>query len=100
MKTNVECMLDNLAPEIDLKCNELRAAKKERLKNRLFVILCAMVLLIPALLVLFGVSLTMLIAPLAFMSLSMLLLLPVLLSGRLSDESDRINQKGAFYEQA
>ena len=66
---------------------------KEWLQSRLFVLLCAMVVLIPALLVFAGVSLTVLIAPLAFMALSVLLLLPVLLSGKAG------NKGGGIYEQ-
>ena len=50
--------------------------------------------MIPALLVFAGVSLTMLLVPLAFMSLSVLLLLPVLVLGKTAD------QGGTVYEQA
>ena len=94
MNPNAERMISNLAPAIDRKCEELRAAKKERLLSRVFVLLCAMVVLIPALLVFAGVSLTVLIAPLVFMALSVLLLLPVLLSGRSEKHG------GITYEQA
>lgn len=94
MNSNVDRMMDALSPAIEQKCAELRAARRERLEARLFVLLCAMVALIPALLVLVGVSLTVLIAPLAFMSLSVILLLPVLLSGRTA------NQGELNYEQA
>ena len=94
MTTNVDHMMEQLAPAIDQKCQELQAARKERLESRIFVLLCGMVALIPALLVFAGVSLTMLIAPLAFMSLSVILLLPVLISGRAA------NQGGTVYEQA
>lgn len=80
-------------PAIEQKCAELQTARKERLQSRLFVLLCAMVVLIPALLVFAGVSLTVLIAPLAFMALSVLLLLPVLLSGKAG------NKGGGIYEQ-
>lgn len=82
MKSNADRLLDDLAPAIAQKCGELRAARRERLLSRGFVLLCVMVALIPALLVFAGVSLTLLIAPLAFLSLSVVLLLPVLLSGR------------------
>lgn len=94
MKSNVDRMIESLTPEIEQKCAELRAARKERLHARIFVLLCAMVVLIPALLVFAGVSLTLLIAPLCFMSLSVILLLPVLLSGKTA------NQGGIVYEQA
>ena len=94
MNSNVDHMINNLTPAIEQKCEELQTARKERLQSRLFVLLCAMVVLIPALLVFAGVSLTILIAPLAFMALSVLLLLPVLLSGKAG------NQGGIVYEQA
>lgn len=94
MKSKVDHMIDNLAPAIEQKCGELKAVRKEQLQSRIFILLCAMAVLVPTLLVLAGVSLTILLAPLAFMSLSILLLLPVLLSGKAS------NQGGIVYEQA
>lgn len=93
MNSNVDRMISSLTPAIEEKCEELQTARKERLQSRLFVLLCAMVVLIPALLVFAGVSLTVLIAPLAFMALSVLLLLPVLLSGKAE------NKGGGIYEQ-
>lgn len=93
MNSNVDRMISNLTPAIEQKCAELQTARKERLQSRLFVLLCAMVVLIPALLFFAGVSLTVLIAPLAFMALSVLLLLPVLLSGKAE------NKGGGIYEQ-
>ena len=93
MTSNVDRMLVNLAPDIDQKCEEIKAARKERLQSRAFALLCIMVAVIPALLVFAGISLTVLIAPLVFMSLSVILLLPVLLSGKAED------QGGMVYEQ-
>lgn len=93
MAPNVECMLQNLTPEIERKCKELQEVRKERLQSRVFALLCVMVAVIPALLVFAGVSLAGLIAPLIFMSLSVILLLPVLLSGKME------NQGGIVYEQ-
>lgn len=94
MSQNVDRMINNLTPAIVQKCEELQAARKEQLQCRVFILLCAMVVLIPALLVFAGVSLTILIAPLAFMALSILLLLPVLLTGRSATPG------GIVYEQA
>lgn len=94
MNQKLDSMLRELEPTMEQKCAELRAARREKLLSRLFVLLCAAVVLIPTLLVLFGVSLTALIAPLVFLSLSVVLLLPVLLSGRAAD------QGGNEYEQA
>ena len=93
MTSNVDRMLVNLAPDIDQKCEEIKAARKDRLQSRAFALLCIMVAVIPALLVFAGISLTVLIAPLVFMSLSVILLLPVLLSGKAAD------QGGMVYEQ-
>ena len=94
MNTNVERMLNELSPVIDQKCEELRAARKERLLSKVFILLCVMVVLIPTLLVFAGVSLTALIALPVFMALNAILLLPVLLSDKTS------NQGGIGYEQA
>ncbi len=94
MNSNVDRMINDLTPAIEEKCEELQIARKERLQSHLFILLCAMVALTPALLVFAGVSLTILIAPLVFMALSVLLLLPVLLSGKAE------NQGGIVYEQA
>ena len=94
MTSNVDRMIEQLAPAIDQKCEELKLARKERLQTRIFALLCAMVAVIPALLVFAGVSLTVLLAPLIFMSLSVILLLPVLLTGKAA------NQGGLHYEQA
>ena len=94
MTSNVDRMLDRLTPAIEQKCEELQTARKEKVQSRIFVLLCVMVALVPALLVFAGVSLTVLIAPLVFMSLSVILLLPVLLTGKAA------NQGGIVYEQA
>lgn len=94
MKSNVDRMIDNLTPAIEQKCSELRSARKARLQSRLFILLCMMIVWIPSLLVFVGVSLTILIAPLIFMSLSIILLLPVLLSNKTA------HQGGIIYDQA
>ena len=94
MNQDVDRLIHNLAPAIDSKCEELKLLRKEKLQSRLFVILCALVVIIPALLVFVGASLTALIAPIIFMSLSILLLLPVLLNGKSAE------QGGISYEQA
>lgn len=93
MTSNVDRMLVNLAPDIDQKCEEIKAARKERLQSRAFVLLCIMVAVIPALLVFAGISLTVLIAPLVFMSLSVILLLPVLIFGKAADQGGMVYEK-------
>ena len=90
MNPNAERLIAALTPEIEQKCEELRAARKERLRTRVFMLLCAAVVLIPSLLVLVGASLTVLIVPVVFMSLSVVLLLPTLLSGRAAEQGDTV----------
>lgn len=80
MNDNAEKLIYELTPAIVEKCRELKAARAERLKTRLFVILCAAVAIIPATFVFFGISVATLIVPVAFMSLSAIMLLPVLTS--------------------
>lgn len=86
MNSKAEQLIDTLSPAIDKKCAELKAARKIRLQTRLFVLLCAAVVTVPALLIFFGVSLTVLIAPVVFMSLSVIVLLPILISGKAANE--------------
>ncbi len=93
MNSNVDRMIDNLMPDIEQKCEELHAVRRERLQSRVFILLCAMVVLIPALLVLVGISFAILIAPMAFMALSVLLLLPVLLSGKAENQGENIYEQ-------
>ena len=80
MRPNSEDCIRQLSPAIAEKCDTLAAARKERIQARLFLLLCVLVVTVPALLVLFGVSLTLLIAPIVLMCLSTLLLLPALLN--------------------
>lgn len=90
---NADRLIRELSPAIDQKCGELSAKRKEKRQARLFAALCVLAVLLPALLVFVGVSLTALIFPLVFMSLSALILSPVLLFGKAAD------QGGTGYEQ-
>ncbi len=80
MNSKVDKLIENLSPAIEEKCEELKKRRKEKAENILFAVLCAAVVLVPALLVFLGVSITLLIVIPAFMSVSVILLLPVLLS--------------------
>ena len=93
MNQSVDSLLAGLASDIEKKSEEIRAARSERIKSRLFLLMCAAVVLIPALLVLVGVSLTVLILPTAFMSLGVILLLPTLLSGRAAERGEIIYEQ-------
>ncbi|MEE8808631.1 MAG: hypothetical protein SOI44_09480 [Lactimicrobium sp.] len=79
-------MIQVLKPVINQKCQEIQAERKSQLQQRLFITLCIMAVILPTLLVLMGVSLTMFIAPLVFMSISVIFLLPVLLKNENTEE--------------
>lgn len=93
MPSEVDRLLTGLSPTIEQKCTELKAARRERIHARLFVLLCVMIAIIPALLIFAGISLTVLIAPLLFMSLSVIFLLPVLLSGKTAGQGGTVNEQ-------
>ena len=80
MCPNSEDCIRQLTPAIVEKCDDLATARKERIQSRLFLLLCILVITVPALLVFVGISLTLLIAPILLMCLSTLLLLPALLN--------------------
>lgn len=82
MNQKADRLIAELTPAIEQKCDELRARRRARLEARGFALLCALVVIVPVLLTLVGVSLTLLIAPIGFMSLCVVVLLPALLGGR------------------
>ena len=94
MNQNIDSLIDSLMPAIDNKCEELKAARKEKLHTRLFIIVCILVAVIPALLVFAGISVTLIVVPILFMSVSVVMLMPVLISGHTGE------QGGENYEQA
>lgn len=94
MNQNVDRMICNLTPAINKKCEELQTVRKEQFQSRLFILLCALIVTLPALLVFGGISLAALIAPVLFMSLSIVILLPALLCGKTAEQGETI------YEQA
>ncbi len=79
MYDELERLLAALSPAIDIKCAQLRQARRERIRTRIFVLLCALAIVIPTAFAFFGVSLTVLVIPAAFMSAAVLALSPILL---------------------
>lgn len=79
MNQNAENLIVALEPSIHAKCEALKAQRKKKTENRLFLLVCLMVLIMPVLMLLGGVSLTVFIAPVIFMSFGTVLLLPILL---------------------
>lgn len=92
--SNADRLINSLSPVINEKCCELRKSKKDKIQSRLFIMLCAFTLIVPTLFVFIGFSLTALITPVLFMSVFILILLPILLNGKSAEQGDFI------YEQA
>ena len=91
-------MLAVLSPVIEEKCAELQRKRQERLWNRLFLVICLLVVTVPAILVFGGVSLTVLLLPAVLLSLALLLLLPVILNTHGGTE-EKTERKGVrIYE--
>lgn len=61
-----EILIRVLEPEIDAKCAEIRQKKSERLLTKVFIAAAAIMLIIPALLIFFGVSLFTVFIPIIF----------------------------------
>lgn len=93
MNQNADELIYNLTPAINEKCDEIIRKRKAALQFRIFMFLCIMTVTIPALLVFAGISLTFIIVPIVFMSLCIVLLLPVLLSNHDKEHG------GNLYEQ-
>ncbi len=88
MNKKAERVIINLTPEIERKCEELQAARRERRRSVLFALMCAAAVLLPSLLIFIGISPLVLILPPAVMSLGIILLLPTLVSGRGAEKGE------------
>ncbi len=93
MNQKVDELICELTPAINEKCDELIKKRKAVIQLRLFIALCILTVTVPTSLVFAGISLTLIIVPVVFMSLCVLLLLPVLLSNHEKE------QGGNLYEQ-
>lgn len=81
MDEQVMVLLEHLDMEINKKCLELQQRKRQAALNRLFVLLCIFLLIVPVCLVFIGVNLISILAPLVlFFSVGLLILSPVLFS--------------------
>jgi|GEM_PF-3517173 len=79
MEDNAEKMIRLLSSDIDRKCVQIKEERNSKLCLRLFVLLCAAAVIVPAIFVAFGVSLFILIIPAAFMAVAFLLLSPIII---------------------
>lgn len=82
MEDRIDRLLLNLDDELERKCCELRLQKRERAFRKLFFFACALFLMLPFLLIFAGINLVTVCVPFAiFLSISLMLLLPVVLGG-------------------
>ena len=78
---NADKMIRLLEPEIEEKCAEIRRRRSEKLLQRVFIALAAVLLTVPAALIFMGVSLAAVFVPLVFAAVVILAVLPVMLGG-------------------
>lgn len=76
----VEVLIRVLEPEINKKCAEIRRKKSERLLTGVFISVAALLLVVPAMLVFFGISFFAIIVPSVFVSAVLLVASPILMS--------------------
>ncbi|MDP4121263.1 MAG: hypothetical protein Q8876_09480 [Bacillota bacterium] len=84
MNENASKMLELLDNEIELKCYEIKKARQERSLGRCFSLLSVLFVIIPVLLVFFGISfVTMVIPALIFLVAGTFLLSPIILQNKI-----------------
>lgn len=78
MDKNLEKLLCNLEPEINKKCFEIKEKKREKMMQRLFILASILLLIIPSLLIIIGISiLSMLIGIVSFTQITLVVMLPL-----------------------
>lgn len=75
-----EKLIQNLTPSIDKKCAEIKSERKDRILTRLFVLMCISAVIIPVLFVILGISLAIFVAPILFMCVCVIVLLPAIIN--------------------
>ncbi len=81
MDHNLDQLLNSLDDEMDKKCFELRQKRTEKFLQRLFMIICAFLVIVPCMLVFAGINLWTLCMPaVLFFVISLGVLSPLLLN--------------------
>ena len=75
-----DILIQKLEPEIDAKCNQIKQKRNEKLLTKVFVLAAALMLTVPTLLILLGISLLTVLIPLIFIGAVFLAASPVLMS--------------------
>lgn len=73
-------LLRVLEPEIDMKCAELKQKKSEKLLTSVFISLAALLLVIPAVLVFFGISMLSILLPIVIFGAVFAAMLSILMN--------------------
>ena len=77
---NVDILIRAREPEIDAKCAEIKQKKSEKLLTYVFMAVAALLLIVPALLIFFGVSVFTVFVPIVFVGVTFLAATPILIS--------------------
>ncbi len=77
---NVDVLIRALEPEIDKKCAEIKKRKSDRVLTRVFISIAAMLLVVPEVLIFFGISAIAIFVPFIFISVVFLAASPILIS--------------------
>lgn len=56
MDKNIENLLNNLEPDIDKKCFEIKEMRKEKQMQRIFILFAVLILFVPSILILLNIS--------------------------------------------
>lgn len=77
----VDILIKSLQPEIDSKCAEIRQKKSDKLLTKVFMISALLMLIFPAVLISFGVSMMTVLIPFIFIGVVFLVSSPFLVIG-------------------
>ena len=75
-----DVLIRALAPQIDAKCAEIKQKKTEKLLTRVFISAAVIMLIVPAFLIFFGISLIAIFTPIILAGAVFLISLPFLMS--------------------
>lgn len=76
----VDILIKSLEPEIDMKCTEIKQKKSEKVLTGLFILVATMLLIIPVVLIFFGISLIRIFIPIIFTAVVFTAASPFLMS--------------------
>lgn len=75
----IDVLIQTLEPEIDAKCAEIKQKKSEKLLTKVFVAAAVLMLIVPVVLIFFGISVFTVFIPIVFVGAVFLTASPVLM---------------------